>query len=241
MFQIQFLLAIVSGFAKSVGDYVADYVDQFTDAFPNPTKMFDVALNFFTGMPGLIVSAPFEGMKEFVLTQLRKGKVLKRVMTLEQAVNLAFDAHAEFARNVTFTDSSGIVGWLAGVIGRFLWTLGKRIKFILALLKAKTEDQVIAVVLNSLKSKAALIRVVAVVIGAILLVHTVGFLFWVIGLGLIFLEGSYEKRLLFPNRPRIAVDKNSRQYRQGVSKAKGRAGRGISVSRRTEPEPSLKE
>lgn len=213
-FQIQFLLATVEGFIKSVTEYTVESIEAVWDAAPNPLAMWDAVMNFFTGLPGLVVSAPFNGMKEFVLDQLRKGKMLKRVMTLEQAINLAFDAASEFARNVTFMDSSGIVGWLAGWIGRFLWTLTKRIKLLRSLFRAKSEAEAIQVVLDSLKRRVGLLRIVAMVIGAILIIHTIGFMFWTIGLALLFLEGSVEKRLLFNKHPKQSIDKPSRQYRQ---------------------------
>lgn len=226
LFQIEFVFAVVEATIKQFFRYLDEHWTSLWVAFPNPVAMLDVLISFFTGLPGILTAAPFNAMEEMFIDRLRAAKLHNRVMTLENAIRLAFQSHAEVVRNVTFTDSSGIVGWLAGVIGRFLWTLGKRFRFLLDLLGAKSEEQVIQVVLNSLKRRAGLIRVVAMVIGIILAVEWVGFLLWCIGLGLFFVEGSVERLLLFPNRPRVRENKPSTQYRQKRAKSNPRRSKG---------------
>jgi len=219
-FQLEFIFNLVEGTIRGLIRHLNDHLDDFFAAFPNPVAMLDVLVNFFTGLPGIFVSAPFVAMEIAIIKRLKALKVHNRLMTLENAVHMAFDAHAEVARQITFTDSSGLLGWLGGVIGRFLWTFAKRLKLLRDLLGAKSEAEVIRVVINSLKSRVSLLRVVAMVIGIVLAIEWLGFLLWNIGLLLLFIEGSVAKLLLFPNRPRVALDKTSRQYRQGRSTAK---------------------
>lgn len=214
-FTLDFLFGLVNGTLRALIRHLEEGLEALWNAFPNPVKMLDVAFNFITGIPGILVSAPFIAVETAFIRKLRQAKLHNRLMTLENAVHMAFDAHAEFVRNITFTDSSGIVGWLAGWIGRFLWTFGKRVKLILSLLGARTEAEVISVVLRALKSRLALIRVIAAVLAVILLIEWLGFLFWFIGLMLLFIEGSATKLLLFGNRPRLRRNKPGVQYRQG--------------------------
>ncbi len=218
-FQLEFLFRLVEGTLRGFYRHVEEHVELVIQAFPNPVAMLDAVVNFFTGLPGVFVSAPFVAMEAALISRLKKAKMHNRVMTLEKAIHLAFDAHAEVARNLTFTDSSGLIGWLAGAIGRFLWSLAKNLKLLRNLIGAKTEAEAIQVVLRSLQSKANLLRVVAMVIGILLAIEWIGFLLWNIGLMLIFIEGGVNKLLLFPNRPKVRLDKPSRQYRQGRTKA----------------------
>lgn len=218
-FQIEFFLSLVNVLLAELIRHTEEHWDAFWSAFPNPLAMLDIALSFFTGLLGVATAAPINAMEAMFIKRLRENKIHNRVMTLENAVRLAFQGHAELVRNVTFTDSSGIVGWLAQWIGSFLWRLSKNISLLRDLLGAKTQQEAIDAVLRALKKRVGLLRVVAAIIAVILVVETLGFLLWCVGLALFFVEGSATKLLLFPNRPRKRENKPTVQYRIGVGKS----------------------
>lgn len=187
--------------------------DGLTDlwkAFPHPFKMLDVVIGFATGLPGVILTIPIETLKAEYLAVLRVGKVHNRLMTVEDAASALFDSHSEFIKTVTFTNDSTFLQWLGESVGRWAWSFVKRFKTLLKILGAKSEEELIQIIVKKVLTRLRFLRFLAVLYAFILVVEIYGFFFMLVGFTLTMSSGRFERGILPQDSKRIRTNKRRR-------------------------------
>lgn len=154
-------------------------------SFPfKPFGVIDAILRFTTQFPGILGSSLFYGMKRWMLDRAAEAKIGHRVMRLDHCIEGFFDTQIEWFQTFSGTNDSGLLEAIANYLGRFLYRVVKRIKFIRAIVNTYTEAQAIEVVLRSLRGAGrltlilVLIQVVRFLVGWVsCLMALIGFFF----------------------------------------------------------------
>jgi hypothetical protein len=223
-----FVTAILDGIAPTIDEFIERvdrFLDDFGDAFPNPLRMVNVTLEFVTGIPGFLVAVPFNGFAANARDFTNAAGYKHRLMTSENAISVPFEIAESLAKGVTFTTEDGIIEWLAQRLGTFLWTLYKRLKFVLDLIDAFPEFEdvldVIQFVKGVLKGTLKLNIIVAAI--ALILAFFAFAAANVISVGLIIFvySGRFEELLLPQDSQRVGGTRKG-QHRLNLRKGTDR-------------------
>lgn len=144
-------------------------------AFPNVFKMLDLAVNFFTGFPGLILTTYLIAQKQAFLRELKAQKLDARLIRLDDAVDGFFNTFILGVKQVSFTSETGLIVYLLGRFGMGVYRFFKRWRLLAKLLKAKDEIEFVNTILTAYKRRLTLIGVVAIPIALTAWLIAVGF------------------------------------------------------------------
>jgi len=169
---------------------------EFWHAFPNVSKMADIALRWITSLTGRLVTVPYSGLAELFIARLKPLGYNSRLVRLDDAVRLIVTGPKVLLRYATLTDETGIVGLLAAWLARFIYVWTKRIKWLAFLIGEPTVELFIAKVVKSLKFKVRFFFWAAVILGALVLLSAICVLGGLVLFPFGFLNGDAQKLLL---------------------------------------------
>lgn len=132
--------------------------------FPNVWKMGNVIVRYSTSMVGRLVNLPLDIVANGLVGWLRFHRLHNRLIRLDEVVFLLADSTNHVLRNVTLTDSSGIVGVASQWLARFLWRWIKQVRFLSALLKVGSEEEFVNLIISKLKRRVRFFLWVALII-----------------------------------------------------------------------------
>lgn len=182
-------------FDRIWGDFFKSW-GAFWKGFPNPVKMLDVALRFFTSFAGRIIAIPFGGVAETVIARLRIYGYHRRLIRLDDAIRMFARGPEEFMQLMTMTDESGLVEVLVVAVGRRVWRFIKDWKLALQIIGIKDEIDLLNLLRSKLFRRAQFIGIVAVVALALMTVVTLSVYVTFSMLGVVFFQGFEEEYLL---------------------------------------------
>jgi len=150
--------------------------------------MADALVRYFTGLTGLLVQIPVAGVERTVINALKRSRARHTVFTAERMVRIWFEIWRTAIQSVTFTAENSLLGFLAQTLAMGIWRLSKRFRLFAALIKAKSEAELIQVFLTSLQKRFGLVRIVALIVGWAVIAVAVGFFVWTIAMSITVLE-----------------------------------------------------
>jgi len=215
-------LFLVKAFFRSTAAAVANqFVAALTDlgdnlraGFPNPVRMFDAFLRFGTTLGGIATALPSQTQLEFWVDFLRKAGIANKVMTAEQAVRAMFGSVTAYSQAVTQTGENGLAEWIAQRLGMFIYHFVKKWKFIYKLIGAKSEAEIVRLIVGKLTGGARRLFWLYVISFALFLVQFMALEVLFLGFGLSLLTGSFQKRLLSQDSKRVYARKKGKlQFR----------------------------
>lgn len=170
--QIWILLAesLIRGLEAELAGLFSDTwkaIKEFISAFPNVLKMADVVARWATSLLGRALAAPIRGVAEMMIARLKDGRLHNRVLRLDDAVRMVSRGFEEALQFVTMTDETGLLGLICGILARRVFRFVKRVKLIAGLIAAKTEEEFVAIVIQSLKTRAYLFVWLALIVAAV--------------------------------------------------------------------------
>lgn len=207
------ILSVLLDFADDFFRRLGDLLGDLWDDFPNPVKMADDLVGFFTGLLGIVVGSAATSYfslaskvvaKGHAGTEEEIGRPYQHVMTPEGACLWFADVLSEVVKFASNTSDNSLVFFIAQRFGMWLYHTFKRFKLVLKLIAIETEADAIALIVSIFKSRAATLMLTAVVaivtIVLILAVATVGKMFFV-GVSLID-PLKWQDYVLFANHKR---------------------------------------
>lgn len=170
--QVWILLAesLIRGLEAELAGLFADTwtaVKAFLRAFPNLLAMADVVARWATSLLGRAVAAPIRGVAELLVARLTDRRLHNRVLRLDDAARMVSRGFEEAIQFVTMTDETGLLGLVSGMLARRIFRLVKRFKLVAGLIAAKTEEEFVALILQSLKTRAYLFVWLALIIAVV--------------------------------------------------------------------------
>lgn len=153
-------LGVDEFFRRSAGKF-EQALREFREATPNPIRMIDVWLRFVSGWAGLVLSIPEFGIqREFDLIARSLGWHT-RVIRADRFLWLFVEVQRGFMTQVTTTDESGLAERILTRLAVMTYSVVKRIKFLSALLKIKSESDLIDLFLQNFRSKLGILKIFA--------------------------------------------------------------------------------
>lgn len=149
-----------------VGDSLKAW-GEFWNAIPNPFRMLDALLRFFSSFIGRAVAIPASGIAETVITRLQTVKMHNRVIRVDDSLRMFAKGTEEFLQAITTTDESGLVETLLTAVSVRLWRLWKDIKLVRMIVGAEDEIDFVEKVIASYRKKAVLYGIVGLVVGVL--------------------------------------------------------------------------
>lgn len=170
------LIELLRGVFDDMSDKLGQFLEDVWAAFPNVIGMADAVIRLTSGLLGIVIgrsatiywrmfAREFEKPGELVPENFYPipGRPYQHVMTPSNALNFVAKAGEVWMQTITFTGETGLAAALASFVGRFLWNLWKRFKFIREVMGWKTEADVIAWSTRWLAKKKDFAGLVAVV------------------------------------------------------------------------------
>lgn len=213
---------ILDGFRLSFQTLVDDLIQLTFDlesAFPNPFRMVDVVVEFYTGLTGRLLAVPFAGIEAQILKLIKLTGYGSRVMTLNSAVKMFSASFREIMLNVTGTSENGLVTVLLMNTARWIWNLRTRYKLLRLIIRAPSFEVFYQQwVVVRLTRKAKFYGVALMVVAFFAIVAWIGILASLVGIVLMVLTGAIPKYLL--------PQDSSRQWRRrgGMARVNRRTG-----------------
>lgn len=158
------------------------YVSDLWKAFPNPYKMVDLTVAYASGLIGLVVTLPIAGFQRHIRTSLEAVKLHNKLIRVDDAFDLFFNAWKNMANTITLTGESSILTMLATWFGRFLWKLRGKVKLIALVIRSKTETELIHNLVLALERKAVFFRTVAIALAVVYVTFMLAVLWWLVSL-----------------------------------------------------------
>lgn len=200
------------------------------NAFPNVYRMLDEIVRYCTGLLGFIVTIPISGVETYFLDVLKETGYGRKLIRVDDATKEMFNIWKWLFTQGTLTSENSIVVVLAGFVTRFLYRFTKSVYLLRNILAAKTEEELVQVVVNSLRHRVFLLRIAAIVFGIILAGLSIGFYVFVVGWALFWLSGEAWKTVLPQDSkiikvkfPRSKVIRKRLNLRTGPDTATGQA------------------
>jgi len=213
---------ILDGFRLTFTTLTDDLVQLTIDlerAFPNPYRMLDVVVQFWTSLTGRLLGVPFAGIEAQILKLIGLTGYGNRVLTLNSAVRMFSSAFREIMLNVTGTSENGIVTVLLMNTARWVWALRTRYKLLRLIIRAPSFEEFFQQwVVRRLTSKARFYGVALLVVAFFSVVAWVGLLASLLGIVLMVLTGAIPKYLLAQDSKRVW------RRRGGMARQNRRAG-----------------
>jgi len=214
----EFLLkGLLVELSKVGSDFVA-LVKALIRSFPNLVKMADDVARFATSLIGRALAVPITGVGEALIDRLRDGKLHNRVIRVDEAIRMFARGPEEVVQAITFTDETGLVGLMASAIGRFVYRFVKRFRLIAGLIAAKTEEEFIAIVLQSLLRRVWLISWAAIIVAAVVIITYLSWVWIMTSFCFVFIK-QLEDRYILPQD-------SKRSWRKGGAVTRRNARRG---------------
>jgi len=157
---------ITLGAFAAIGELVENFKKMISDVlsrFPNVFGMVDAVVKFSSSTFGITMAIPIQGLRITTLAYVDELGLTNRVFTVASGVNMAFDSVIKLIRIATFTDESSLTGAVATAAGSAVYRFIKRIKFLRAILGARSEAQFIQIVVESFQRKLNILKVVSFV------------------------------------------------------------------------------
>jgi hypothetical protein len=207
--------AIIFGLGAELVSCVEDIVSLIKELwtlFPNVWAMADAIARVSTSLLGRILAVPFRGYAELYANAVEE-LYGSRLMRPSDAVRLAFRAPTEVLQAVTATDETGLFALLLTGLARSTWRLFKRSKLLILLLRVKSEEDFVRLVLGQLKRKANLIRWVVIFAGivAVSTLFCLQTLTW--GFTILLLNPQVIEEYLLPQNSKRIWSRKGRQMR----------------------------
>jgi len=203
--------AILRGLFAESASLISDSVDLIIDvvkAFPDLARMTDLIARYVTGLLGRLLAIPWSGYGE-VFGDAVQELYGSRLMTPRDCVRLVFRIPTEILQAITFTDESGILQVIVTWLARGLYRLVKRFKLIAALLRVKSEEQFVALILKTLKGKGRKVFWVVLIIGILAFETLLAGYVFVWGMTLIVFNGNMSEYLLAQDSKRMWKKRSS--------------------------------
>jgi hypothetical protein len=191
---------ILDGFVLSFGRLGDDFLKLTIDlerAFPNPYRMVDVLVQFYSGLTGRLLGVPFAGIEAQILKLISWTGYGSRVLTLNSAVRMQAACFREIMLNITGTSENGLVTALLMSVARWVWALRTRYKLLRLLIRASSFEQFFQDwVVRRLTSKAKFYGVALLVVVFFSIIAWIGTVASLLGIVLMVLTGALPKFLL---------------------------------------------
>lgn len=152
-------------------DRVGQWLSDLWDAFPNPLRMADVSVEFFTGVVGLVlgvVTTPLWRNMRRNATKVCRGKLARP----EEVLRWMEEALIDAVQQISMTSEQGLTAWLVQRISVWLWHLFKRFKKILAIIRIRELADVVKIVKSAFKYRITVLSVIGMMAVVILLIAT---------------------------------------------------------------------
>lgn len=192
---------------------IARLITELFRLFPNALAMADAIVRVSTSIFGRVLAVPFRGYAEIYANSVEE-LYGSRLMKPADAIRLCFRAPTEVLQAVTFTDESGLLSVILAGFARSTWRLLKRIKLLTLLLRVKSEEDFVRLVVGQLKSKASLVRWVVIFVGfvAVSCLICLQTLTW--GLTILLLKPHIIEEYLLPQNSKRVWSRKGRVVRQ---------------------------
>lgn len=186
-------------------------------AFPHPFKMLDLVVAFVTGIPGILIAFHFLRAKRNIIEILQLRKLDNKLIRVDDAVDGFINSQIMTLKQVTFTSENGLFEYLLQRFGTWLWRLKKKIWLFSKLIKAKSEAELIAVLINSYKGKFKFFKLFYACMGVAAFVIGLSITICLMSFSLNF--GEFYAYILAQDSKRVRGLRKNTQYR--VNEKKG--------------------
>lgn len=209
---VEWLTAITSIFDRFF-DRTGQLLGDLWDEFPNPLKMINLLIAYFSSLPGIIVAGFALGYWETMAQTMRPGrasadvedvgKPYQHVMTPEKAVLWQSFLIEQSLRFITLTREDNLVDLILGAMGRWLFRLLQRFELILKLLRLEKERDFVRFFMDmkSARVGSALVIAVAALLAFIVVLSTATTGMLMLG-GSILEPKAWQQFVLFSKHPR---------------------------------------
>jgi len=148
---------------EALGDKFSTLVLNLLKHFPRPLKMADDIIMFLTGFTGIVLTIPDMGVRELVMEHIELKKIRGRALRADVAVASFFDAQIEGIKTATGTGENSLVEFMLQRAAFALYSFILKVKFLAAVLKVKSAEELAQVWIQSWRSKFNVLRAVAIV------------------------------------------------------------------------------
>lgn len=158
---LQLVEALTSTIDK-IWERAGIWLSDLWDAFPNPVKMAEVTIAFFTGLLGMFLAAVGTQTMRAARTLVEKrtkGKLAKPGDVLKWIE----DSLGDSLKQITLTSEQGLIEWCIQRLSIFLWGLFKQFKLIRSIIGIKELADVVKIVQSFFRYRAAVLTIVVAV------------------------------------------------------------------------------